>query len=63
MHGRVNNKVKNLSVSKPSPLPLRQNLHLQAEIEPSGLSQSEFTVAPKIKSPDYTEFFSKSLIL
>ena len=85
MHGRVNNKVKNLSaldnrcspclgqtrgtqfhgsnsnchlpVSKPSPLPLRQNLHLQAEIKPSGLSKSEFTVAPKMKSPDYTELY------
>ena len=52
MHGRVNNKVKNLSA-----LPLRQNLHLQAEIKPSGLSQSEFTVAPKMKSPDYTELY------
>ena len=46
-----------LPVSKPSPLPLRQNLHLHAEIKPSGLSQSEFTVAPKMKSPDYTELY------
>ena len=51
-----------LPVSKPSSLPLRQSPHPQAEIDPPDPSQSEFTVVPKMKSPDKQRVYGPTAI-
>jgi len=51
-----------LPVSQPSPPSPRQSPHPQIEIEPSGSTQSEFTVVPKMKSPDKQRVYGPTAI-